>query len=98
MSYQLFSFIPFCSGGTTDKVEIGCGHAGGVRFFCDEATIDNNLKTVKAAAKMLGSDRFSNLYTVNDDECVWSLFLFNRHTVRTSCMVLESKKQQVARE
>lgn len=95
-SYRLFGFIPFSSGETPDEIEPGRRHSRKVRFFTDKATIDNNLKTVKAAARYYNTDRVSNLRTKTDSSSLWSLFLFNRRSVRTSCLLLEQTPEQTS--
>ena len=87
-SYQLLGCIPLCTGrpwtqGTEDFVD-----DFNVRPFADEATIDNNLVSLKHALDLVGSHRISQLETSEDDSKAWSLFLFNRHEVRTKCIIL----------
>lgn len=86
-SYQ-FLGMPFCTGrpwteGTNEVVDVH-----NVRWFHDEATIDGNLQSLKHALEVVGSDRITQLETFEDDHSAWSLFLFNRHEVRTKCIIL----------
>ncbi|MBR4617602.1 MAG: hypothetical protein IKO55_18485 [Kiritimatiellae bacterium] len=88
-SYQLLWVIPICTGlpwteGTEEIVD-----EFNVKFFCDEATIDNNLKSMNHALGLTGSRRITQLETSEDDSKAWSLFLVNRHEVRTKCIILK---------
>ena len=88
-SYQLFWVLPICTGlpwtEGTDEVE----DRFNVGMFRDEATIDGNLKSLNHALDLVGSRRISHLETVEDDSKAWSLFLVNRHEVRTKCIILK---------
>ena len=88
-SYQLLWFIPICTGlpwteGTDDIVD-----EYNVKLFSDEATIDGNLKSLNHALGLVGSRRITQLETSEDDSKVWSMFLVNRHEVRTKCIILK---------
>ena len=88
-SYQLLWCIPLCTGlpwteGTEEIVD-----DFNVRLFADEATLDNNLVSLNHALDIVGSHRISQLKTTEDDSLAWSLFLVNRHEVRTQCMILK---------
>ena len=90
-SYR-FLGMPFCTGrpwteGTTEDVV----DEHNVKWFADEATIDGNLQSLKHALDVVGSDRITQLETFEDDHSAWSLFLFNRHEVRTKCIILPPK-------
>ena len=65
-----------------------------VRLFSDQATIDNNLATMNHALDVVGSRRVSQLKTQTDDSAAWSLFLLNRHEVRTQCLILKPEAKQ----
>ena len=87
-SYQLLWFIPICTGcpwteGSDDIVD-----EYNVKLFSDEATIDGNLKSLNHALGLVGSRRITQLETSEDDSKVWSMFLVNRHEVRTKCIIL----------
>ena len=88
-SYQLLGFVPLCTGrpwteGNEDVVD-----DFNVRFFADEATLDNNLSSLNHALDVVGSRRISQLRSCEDDSSMWSLFLVNRHEVRTQCLILK---------
>jgi len=59
-----------------------------VKLFKDEATVDNNLVSLKHALDLVGSHKVMQLHTSIDDDCVWSLFFINRHEVRTQCIII----------
>ena len=88
-SYQLLWVIPICTGlpwteGTEEMVD-----EYNVSLFRDEATIDNNLKSLNHALGLVGSRRIVGLETFEDDSKAWSLFIVNRHEVRTKCIILK---------
>ena len=88
-SYQLFWCIPLCTGlpwteGTEEVVD-----EFNVRFFSDEATLDNNLASLNHALDVVGSRRISQLRSCEDNSSMWSLFFVNRHEVRTQCLILK---------
>ncbi len=88
-SYQLLWVVPLCTGlpwteGTDYIVD-----EYNVQPFADEATIDNNLKSLNHALDLVGSHRITQLETFEDDSKAWSLFIINRHEVRTKCIVLK---------
>ena len=88
-SYQLLGFIPLVTGrpwtqGTDEVVD-----DFNVKFFADEATLDNNLVSLRHALDVVGSRRITQLRTIEDDSAMWSLLLINRHEVRTQCIILK---------
>ncbi len=94
-SYQLLWVIPICTGrpwteGTDEIVD-----EFNVKLFSDEATIDNNLKSLKHALDLTGSRRITQLETFEDDSKAWSLFIVNRHEVRTKCIILKPEAPAV---
>ena len=96
-SYQFLWVVPICSGlpwteGNEDVVD-----DYNVSWFCDEATIDNNLKSLNHALDLVGSRRIARLETFEDDYKSWSLFLFNRHEVRTKCIILKPEAPAAAK-
>ena len=95
-SYQLLWVIPLCTGlpwteGTEEIVD-----EFNVRPFRDEATIDNNLKSLKHALDLTGSRRIAPLETFEDDSKAWSLFIITRHEVRTKCIILKPEAPAVS--
>ena len=93
-SYELLWCIPLCTGlpWTEGEGEDGIVDEYNVRLFANEATMDNNLATLNHALDLVGSHRISQLRTVEDDSKAWSLFLINRHEIRTQCLILPEKK------
>ena len=89
-SYQLFGVIPLCTGLPWTEGDDDIMDDYNVRFFADEATIDSNLLSVRHALDRAGgSHRISRLHTTVDDDSYWSLFVVNRHEVRTQCLILQ---------
>ena len=87
-SYQLFGCIPLCTGlpWTEGKEDI-CDEYN-VSWFSDQATVDNNMVSLRHALNRVGSQRVAQLRTTEKDDSDWSLYLVNRHEVRTSCIIL----------
>jgi len=95
-SYQILGFIPWTTGvnWTEEDEGLSIDNVNRVRFhfFYDGVSLDNNIRTLKCACKELGSNRIASLtHTVNEDN-LWSIFLMNRKTLKTSCFILEPKK------
>ena len=88
-SYQLLGFIPLCTGLPWTEGNQEVVDDFNVRLFANEATIDNNLISLKHALDVVGSRRITHLQTSEDNSLAWSLFLVNRHEVRTQCMILK---------
>jgi len=92
-SYQLLGFIPWCSGKNWVEDDIPAKDANDWRmsFFCDNVSLDNNIRTIKRACKEVGSNRIASLtHSINEDN-MWSLLLVNRKTVKTSCFIMQKK-------
>lgn len=90
-SYQLLGFIPLGSGlPWTDGEDDICDEFN-IAMFTDRATLDNNLVSLNHALDRAGSHRITQLRTFVSDDSTWSLFLVNRHEVRTSCIILKEK-------
>ena len=88
-SYQFLWVVPICTGLPWTEGNDYIVDEYNVSWFSDEATIDNNLKSLNHALDLVGSHRITQLETFEDDSKAWSLFLFNRHEVRTKCIVLK---------
>ena len=89
-SYQLFGVIPLCTGLPWTEGDEDIMDEYNVRFFADEATIDNNLVSLRHALDRVGgSRRVTQLHTKVDNDYFWSLFIVNRHEVRTQCLILQ---------
>ena len=87
-SYQLFGVIPVCTGRPWTEGDEDIMDDFNVRFFADEATVDNNLVSLRHALDRVGSHRISHLQTTVDNDFFWSLCILNRHEVRTQCLIM----------
>ena len=87
-SYQIFGVIPLCTGLPWTEGDDDVMDEFNVRFFADEATVDNNLVSLRHALDRVGSRRISHLHTTVDNDFLWSLCIVNRHEVRTQCRIL----------
>ena len=88
-SYQLFGCIPLCTGRPWTEGNEEIVDDFNVRPFADEATLDNNLVSLRHALDVVGSHRIAQFRTTEDDSAMWSLLLINRHEVRTQCLILK---------
>ena len=59
-----------------------------VQLFSDMATVEDNMKSLRHALNVTGSHRVAQLRTTMYDSSFWSLFIVNRHEVRTYCQIL----------
>lgn len=95
-SYKLLWLLPICTGipwtEGTDEIE----DRYNVGLFRDEATIDGNFKSLNHALDLVGSRRIAQLETVEDDSKAWSLFIINRHEIRTRCVILKPDASAVS--
>ena len=96
-SYQLLGFIPLCTGRPWTEGGEDIMDDFNVKLFADEATIDNNLVSLNHALDIVGSRRISQLRVIEDDSLAWSLFLVNRHEVRTQCLILKPEPPEPGR-
>jgi hypothetical protein len=92
-SYELLWCIPLCTGRpwTEGEGEDGVVDEFNVKLFADEATLNNNIVSLNHALDVVGSHRIAQLKSTEDDSRAWSLFLINRHEVRTQCLILPEK-------
>ena len=88
-SYQLLGFIPLCTGRPWTKGNEEVVDDFNVKLFADEATLENNLVSLRHALDVVGSHRIAQLRSIEDDNAMWSLLLINRHEVRTQCLILK---------
>ena len=88
-SYQLLWTVPLATGRPWTEGNEDIVDDFNVKLFADEATIDNNLRSVRHAMEVVGSNRIAHFGMVEDDSSSWSLFLINRHEVRTECQILK---------
>jgi len=92
-SYQILGFIPWCSGDNWVEDDIPLKDANDWRmsWFCDNVSLDNNIRTLKRACKEVGSNRISSMSHIINEDNIWSFLLVNRKTLKTSCFILEKK-------
>ena len=91
-SYQLLGCIPLCTGRPWTQGNEEVVDDFNVRLFADEATLDNNLASLRHALDVVGSHRITQLRSIEDDNAMWSLMLINRHEIRTQCIILKSEQ------
>ncbi len=91
-SYQLLGCIPLCTGRPWTQGNEEVVDDFNVRPFADEATLDNNLASLRHALDVVGSHRITQLRSIEDDNAMWSLMLINRHEIRTQCIILKPEQ------
>ena len=88
-SYRLLGCIPLGSGVTWKEGPYEARSRVNWTPFADHCTLDENLASVKAAAKEVGTDRVGSLVNVCDESSAWSCFLLTCRSVKTTCLFLE---------
>ncbi len=88
-SYKLFGCVPLSTGVTWKGGDDYNGF--NTKYFSDRCTVDENLASVKAAAKACNSDRVASLITTVDTSWAWSLFLVKHTEIKTTCVICKPK-------
>ena len=88
-SYQFLWVLPVCTGLPWTEGRDFVVDEYNVKLFADEATLENNLVSLRHALDVVGSHRIAQLRSMEDDNAMWSLLLINRHEVRTQCLILK---------
>jgi len=88
-AYKLFGCVPLSTGVTWKG---GPVKDFNTVYFEDHCTIDENLASVKAAAKECGTDRVCSLITTVDTSWAWSLFLVKHIEIKTTCVICEPER------
>ena len=88
-SYQFLWVLPVCTGLPWTEGRDFVVDEYNVKLFADEATLENNLVSLRHALDVVGSHRIAQLRSIEDDNAMWSLLLINRHEVRTQCLILK---------
>ena len=91
VSYQLFGVIPISSGRPWTSGDGDIKYDFDVHFFADDATLENNLVSLKHALDIVGSHRITQLQVSELDD--WSFILLRCHLVNTKCIILDDKKK-----
>ena len=89
ISYSIFGILPFESGTTWTEGPDKDRSDGNWTFFTDRCTLDENLASIRAACKEVGSSRIENLVTDSDSWRFWSLFIIKRKVMKSSCTILK---------
>ena len=89
ISYSIFGLLPFESGTTWKEGPYKDREDWNWTFFSDRCTLDENLASIRAACKEVGSDRIENLVTDSDSWRFWSLFVIKRKVMKSSCTILK---------
>lgn len=89
VSYSLFGCIPLESGTTWKSGPYETRDTWNAAFFQNRCTIDENLASLRAALKEVGSSRVVNLVTESDSWRFWSFFIVKREVVKTTCLIIK---------
>ena len=89
VSYSLFGIIPIESGTTWKEGPYANRPGRNATWFEDRCTLDENLASVRAALRELGSNKVVNLVTESENWHYWSLFIVRRTVLKSSCTVLK---------
>lgn len=89
VSYSLFGLIPLESGTTWKTGPYEDRDRWNAGFFRNRCTLDENLASLRAALKVVGSSRTANLVTESDSWRFWSFFLIKREIIKTSCLIIK---------
>ena len=90
VSYSLFGCLPI-SSGTTWKGECAFENrpSRNTVWFEDKCTPDENLASMKAALKEVGSNKVMNLVERTETWSAWSLWIIRQTVETTGCTVLK---------
>ena len=91
VSYSLFGVLPIESGSTWKTGAFADRDWWNAVWFEDRCTLDENLASLRAALKEVGSNRTMNLVTESDSWRLWSLFIVKRKVMKSTCSVLKRK-------
>lgn len=89
VSYSLFGLIPLESGTTWKSGPYEKRDRWNAVFFQNRCTIDENLASLRAALKEVGSSRTMNLVTESDSWRFWSFFIVKREVMKTTCLIIK---------
>ena len=89
VSYSLLGLLPIESGETWKEGPYAKRPSRNATWFCNRCTIDENLASVRAALRELGSTDVANVVTEEESWRAWSLFLIKRTVLKTSCTVFK---------
>ena len=89
ISYSIFGVLPFESGTTWKEGPYKDRSEWNWTFFTDRCTLDENLASIRAACKEVGSSRIENLVTDSDSWRFWSMFIIKRKVMKSSCTILK---------
>ena len=89
VSYSLFGVLPIESGETWKGLPDTSKDGWNWTWFEDRCTLDENLASVRAACKEVGSNKIMNLVTDTDSWSFWSLFIIRRKVMKSTCTVID---------
>lgn len=89
ISYSLFGLWTYESGTTWKSGPYRDRDEWNATCFEDRCTLDENLASIRAALRELGSNKIANLVTESDSWRFWSLYIIKRKVMKSSCTVLK---------
>lgn len=88
VTYKIVGLIPF-STGITWKDGAYDENYGSMAFFDDQASLDDNMKSVRHACKLVGSDEIRGVTGRIDTYWAWSCLLVRKQVYKTSCVIVK---------
>lgn len=90
VSYQLFGCLPISSGNTwKGECPFGNRPSRNTVWFENKCTPAENLASMKAALKQVGSNKVMNLVERTETWSAWSFWLVRKTVETTECTVLQ---------
>ena len=89
VSYSLLGLLPIESGETWKSGPYANRPSRNATWFEDRCTVDENLASVRAALREIGSTDVANVVTECESWRFWSLFIIKRTVMKTTCTVLK---------
>ena len=89
VSYSLLGLLPIESGETWKSGPYANRPSRNATWFEDRCTVDENLASVRAALREIGSTDVANVVTECESWRFWSLFIIKRTVLKTTCTVLK---------
>lgn len=88
VTYKILGLVPFTTGVTWKEGPYD-DSVGSMALFCDEASLDDNMASVRHACKIVGSDEICDVTGRVDTYWAWSCLLFRKQVFKTSCVIVK---------
>jgi len=88
ITYKLLGLIPLTTGETWKEGPYN-DDVGSMSFFCDQASLDDNMASVRHACQIVGSDEIVGVTGRIDTYWAWSCLLCMKQVYKTSCVIVK---------